>query len=118
MDSKLFSFIAASFTSLLWTSLPSIVITISLLICTCLIIRKYQHLGCFLLGIVWMASVGHWQYSLQLSSEQTSQPVQIIGEVSSLVIAEQNIRFNLNVTHIDAATSGFCKNFSSKLARA
>ncbi|AGH45300.1 hypothetical protein C427_3191 [Paraglaciecola psychrophila 170] len=47
-----------------------------------------------------MASVGHWQYSLQLSSEQTSQPVQIIGEVNSLVITEKNIRFNIKVTHI------------------
>lgn len=111
MDSKLFSFIAAAFTSLLWTSLPSIVITILLLICTCLIIRKYQHLGCFLLGLLWMASVGHWQYYLQLSSEQTSQPVQIIGKVSSLVIAEQNIRFNLNVTQLDGQHLIFSKTF-------
>jgi competence protein ComEC len=58
-----------------------------------------------------MASVGHWQYSLQLSSEQTSQPVQIIGEVSSLVIAKENIRFNLKVTHIDAETLLFAKTF-------
>jgi competence protein ComEC len=111
MDSKLFSFIAASFTSLLWTSLPSIVITILLLIFTCLIIGKYQHLGCFMLGIVWMASVGHWQYTLQLSSEQTSQPVQIIGKVSSLVIADQNIRFNLNVTQIDHQHLFFDRTF-------
>jgi len=111
MDSKLFSFIAASFTSLFWTSLPSIVITFSLLTVACLIIRKYQRLGCFLLGIVWMASVGHWQYSLQLSSEQTSQPVQIIGKVSSLVIAKQNIRFNLNVTQIDNQDLFFEKTF-------
>jgi competence protein ComEC len=47
-----------------------------------------------------MASVGHWQYSLQLSSEQTSQPVQIIGEVNSLVITKKNIRFNIKVTQI------------------
>jgi competence protein ComEC len=100
MDSKLFSFIAASFTSLWWTNLPSIVITLLLFMCACLTIRKNQHLGYFLLGIIWMASVGHWQYSLQLSSEQTSQPVQIIGEVNSLVITEKNIRFNIKVTHI------------------
>jgi competence protein ComEC len=111
MDSKLFSFIAASFTSLLWTSLPSIVFTLLLLMCTCLIIRKYQHLGCFLLGIVWMASVGHWQYTLQLSSEQTSQPIQIIGKVSSLVLAEKNIRFNLKVTQIEDQHLFFTKTF-------
>jgi competence protein ComEC len=111
MDSKIFSFIAATFTSLFWTSLPPIFITLSLLICACLIIRKHQHLGCFLLGIVWMASVGHWQYSLQLSSEQTNQPVNIIGEVSSLVIAAQNIRFNLKVTHIDDIHLLYAKTF-------
>jgi competence protein ComEC len=111
MHSKIFSFIAASFTSLLWTSLPSIVITILLLICACLIIRKYTHLGCILLGIVWMASVGHWQYSLQLSSDQTSQPLQIIGDISSLVIAERNIRFNLKVKQIDDNPIFFTKTF-------
>jgi competence protein ComEC len=111
MDSKLFSFIAASFTSLFWTSLPSIVITLLLFICACLIIRKHQHLGCFLLGIVWMASVGHWQYYLQLSSEQISQPIQIIGKVSSLVIVDQNIRFNLNVTQIDDKYLFYAKTF-------
>jgi competence protein ComEC len=58
-----------------------------------------------------MASVGHWQYSLQLSSEQTSQPVQIIGEVNSLVIAEQNIRFNLKVTQIADQHLLFAKIF-------
>ncbi|MBU3001767.1 DNA internalization-related competence protein ComEC/Rec2 [Paraglaciecola arctica] len=111
MDSKLLSFIAASFTSLLWTSLPSIDITILILFCTCLIIRKYQHLGCFLLGIVWMASVGHWQYTLQLSSEQTSRAIQIIGEVKSVVIADQNIRFNLRVTHIEGKALMFSRTF-------
>ena len=58
-----------------------------------------------------MASVGHWQYTLQLSSEQTSQPVQIIGEVSSLVIADQNIRFNINVTQIDHQAMFFARTF-------
>lgn len=111
MDSKLFSFIAASFTSLLWTSLPSIVFTFLLLICSCLLIKKYQHLGYFLFGIVWMASVGHWQYTLQLSSEQTSRPVQIIGKVSSLIIEDRNIRFNVNVSHIDQRSLYFTRHF-------
>jgi competence protein ComEC len=111
MDSKLFSFIAASFTSLLWTSLPSIVVTFLLLICVCLIIGKHQHLGCFLLGIIWIASVGHWQHSLQLSSDQTSQPIQIIGNVNSLVITERNIRFNIKVKQINDKPIFFAKTF-------
>ena len=48
-----------------------------------------------------MASVGHWQYSLQLSSEQTNQPVQIIGKVDSLVTEHQDIRFNFSVSQLD-----------------
>jgi competence protein ComEC len=111
MDSKLFSFVAASFTSLLWTRLPSIVIIIILLIYACLILRKLPQLSYFLLGIIWMASVGHWQYSLQLSSEQTIQPVQITGNVSSLVIADQNIRFNISVTQIGNEHLLFAKTF-------
>jgi competence protein ComEC len=111
MDSKIFCFIAATFSSLFWTSLPSIVIIILLLICASLIIRKYQHLGYFLLGIIWMAIVGHWQYSLQLSSDQTSQPLQIIGHVSSLVMTNRNIRFNLKVKQIDDTPLFVAKTF-------
>ena len=111
MDSKLFSFITASFTSLFWTSLPSIVVTLLLLICACMLVRKYQNLSCFLFGIIWMASVGHWQYSLQLSSVQSSQPVQIIGEINSLVIADKNIRFNIKVTQINDKHIFFDKIF-------
>ncbi|MFQ3192830.1 MAG: competence protein ComEC [Paraglaciecola sp.] len=111
MDSKLFSFIAASFTCLLWTSLPSTVITLLLLVCACLAIRSHPNLSCFLLGIIWMASVGHWQYSLQLSSEQTSQPVQIVGKVSRLVIAEKNIRFNIKITQLENQHLFFTKTF-------
>ena len=111
MDSKFCSFIAASLSSLFWTSLPCMFITLLLLVCAGLTIRKHQHLGCFLLGIVWMASVGHWQYYLQLSSEQISQPIQIIGKVSSVVIAEQNIRFNLKVTQIEDQHLFFAKRF-------
>jgi competence protein ComEC len=48
-----------------------------------------------------MASVGHWQYYLQLPSKQISQPIQIIGNVRSVVIAEKNIRFNIKVTQIE-----------------
>jgi competence protein ComEC len=58
-----------------------------------------------------MASVGHWQYSLQLSSEQTNQPVQITGKVSSLVITEKNIRFNINVIRIDDQHLFYAKTF-------
>jgi len=111
MDSKLLCFISASFTSLFWTSLPSVNITFLLLVCACLLFRKNQQLGCFLLGITWMSSVGHWQYSLQLSSKQTSQPVQIIGDVRSLVITDKNIRFNLNITQIDGKPLFYAKTF-------
>ena len=56
-----------------------------------------------------MASVGHWQYSLQLSWEQTNQPVQISGKISSLVIAQKNIRFNIKIIQIDDTPLLFAK---------
>ena len=101
MDNKLFSFIAAAITSLLWTSLPSLFTLILLLVAVLLFIRQQVHTTCFLIGITWMASVGHWQYSLQLSSAQTEKSVVVMGEVISLIHEKNNIRFNLSVSQID-----------------
>jgi competence protein ComEC len=124
MDGKLFSFIAGAFSSLLWTSLPSMPAIFILLILLTLFAKLNQHITFLLLGVVWMASVGHWQYSLQLSSEQTSQPVHIIGEVQSLVtrptgdhkqtsqqINQQNIRFNIKVNMLNNSNLLFSKTF-------
>ncbi len=48
-----------------------------------------------------MASVGHWQCSLQLSSSEISQQIRVTGQITSLIHEKNNLRFNLNVTHID-----------------
>ncbi|MCF2946988.1 DNA internalization-related competence protein ComEC/Rec2 [Paraglaciecola aquimarina] len=55
---------------------------------------------CFLIGICWMASVGHWQCSLQLPSEVFSKPIWVSGKVTNLVHKKKNVRFNLKVSHI------------------
>jgi competence protein ComEC len=101
MTGKLFIFIAGSFSSLFWSNLPTILI-IWLLIT--LVSSKY-----FLLGVIWMASVGHWQCSLQLSLTQISQPIVIQGKVISLLQPNGDSRFNLSVTHIDRQALYFAR---------
>ncbi|MFT2091066.1 DNA internalization-related competence protein ComEC/Rec2 [Paraglaciecola sp. 2405UD69-4] len=110
MDSKLFSFIAAAITSLIWTHLPSIFSIIFLIIVILAFAKRYAHFACFLIGIIWMASVGHWQYSLQLPTEQTSLPIVILGKVTTLVHQHNDVRFNLKLSHINAEKLTFSRN--------
>ncbi|WP_133469631.1 DNA internalization-related competence protein ComEC/Rec2 [Paraglaciecola marina] len=110
MDSKLFSFIAAAISSLIWTNLPSIFSIILLLGASFLFAKQFIHLAYFLIGIVWMASVGHWQYSLQLSSEQTSESIVVVGEITTLIHKRQEVRFTLKVTQINTNKLSFSRN--------
>jgi len=102
MDSKLFIFIAACLSTLLWTTLPAMHTTLLLGVITCICsFLRYWRLVAALLGLTWMASVGHWQYSLQLPKAQFSAPVLVEGEVLSLNHVTNNVRFNLSVEKID-----------------
>ncbi|MGS2720246.1 DNA internalization-related competence protein ComEC/Rec2 [Paraglaciecola aestuariivivens] len=111
MDNKLIGFIAGALTSLLWTSLPSVSITLFLFLLACYLIRLQLIFAFPILGIVWMASVGHWQGAMQLSSSQTSQPIHILGQVSSIVTSKNNIRFNFDVQCINQECFKLSKTF-------
>jgi competence protein ComEC len=111
MDSKLFIFIAACLSTLLWTALPPMHTTLLLGVLTCICsVLRYWRLVAALLGITWMASVGHWQYSLQLPKAQFSSPVLVVGEVMSLNHVTNNVRFNLSVKKIDRQTLSVDRN--------
>lgn len=102
MDAKLFSFIAGAFSSLCWTGLPSISFILLLLILLCVLFTTKHSLGClFLLGVIWMASVGHWQGALQLPSSQTSQAIFVEGKITDVIVSNQNPRFNFKVSKIN-----------------
>lgn len=103
MDSKLFIFISASMSSLYWTSLPSPVVTLCLLffVVISLYQQKTRTVAFALVGLSWMASVGHWQYSLQLPLSHIQQAVWVEGQVLSLQHEAVNPRFNLSVAKID-----------------
>jgi competence protein ComEC len=101
MDAKLFSFIAGTLTSLIWTSLPPIASIVLLVVVFWGIYKSHHCIAYMLLGIIWMASVGHWQGYLQLTSAQTSQPIIVKGQVASIVLDNKNIRFNLEVSCIN-----------------
>jgi competence protein ComEC len=101
MDSKFFSFITASFLSLWWTVLPPILYVVLFALIACLFYKRMPIIAYFIFGSIWMASVGHWQYALQLSSAQTAKPIQVIGKVQSLVHALDNVKFILKVRQIN-----------------
>ena len=105
MDSKLFIFIAACFSSLCWTGLPSIHLTIFclLLALICCCYRKTRLFAFGLLGFSWMASVGHWQYSLQLPLSKFEQAILVSGELESILHYGTEQRFNLLIEQIDGS---------------
>ncbi|MDU0355039.1 ComEC/Rec2 family competence protein [Paraglaciecola aquimarina] len=79
---------------------PVIVFFILTLILICAYAKKYANISSCLLGIVWMASVGHWQCTLQPSSQEISQPILLTGQIVSLIDTPNNTRFNLDVSHM------------------
>jgi competence protein ComEC len=98
MDSWVLSFITASIFSLLWYALPPLPILpiLSILSMVCLSLPYGKTVSGYLLGTVWMASVGHWQLSWQLPEVQTRQVVEVQGRVESLVSQDQRIIFNFS----------------------
>lgn len=101
MTSKLFIFIAGSFSCLFWPNLPSLSSLILLVLAALSLTVILPKCAYFLIGMIWMASVGHWQCSLQLSSLELSEPILVAGKVTSLIKSANDVRFNLSVTHID-----------------
>lgn len=89
--------------SLIWPSLPSPII-LPLLFVVALFAIKYPT-GVFLsggaFGIVWMASVGHWQVNWQLSTQEIRQIHKVTGSIESIVQNTERIRFNLRLSRID-----------------
>ncbi|MFT4942078.1 MAG: competence protein ComEC [Paraglaciecola sp.] len=103
MDGKLFSFIVASFSVLYWPILPPLHFLYIVLLASILCLRfTYgSYLVAAMLGIVWMASVGHWQRNLQLPMSQIASPISVIGTIGSLVHKQKQVRFNLEVEEIE-----------------
>jgi len=104
MDSRLFIFISASMSSLYWTSLPSLTVTVCLFVFAILSLffQKTRTAAFTLIGFSWMASVGHWQYSLQLPLTQIQQAIWVEGRVKSLTHELSHPRFNLNIDQIES----------------
>ncbi|WP_083881998.1 DNA internalization-related competence protein ComEC/Rec2 [Paraglaciecola polaris] len=111
MDGRLFSFIAASMSALFWLSLPAILI-LPIILCLAILLwrlpriisscKRFNHYcSCFLLGIFWMASVGHWQQTWQLQADDFTQGIWIQGRITSLIDGKQSPRFNLDISVIE-----------------
>lgn len=111
MDGRLFSFIAASMSALFWLSLPALFI-LPIILCLIILLWRWSHIIsnyqrvknlsiCFLLGIFWMASVGHWQQTWQLQEDDFTQGIWVKGKVASLIDSQTNTRFNLDISNVD-----------------
>lgn len=103
MDSKLFIFILGSISTLYWTRLPNFTLTLCLvcLAIVALLFQKTRIWAFALFGLCWMASLGHWQYSLQLPLAQIKQAIWVEGKVQTLEHEIKSARFNLNVEKIN-----------------
>ncbi|GAA0355239.1 DNA internalization-related competence protein ComEC/Rec2 [Bowmanella denitrificans] len=102
MDGWLFSFMTAAALCLLLPVLPSIYLLPALLF-GALAFGYQRHfiLSGLLTGLVWMASVGHWQLAWQLPDSKIRQVVVLEGQVESLLHEQSVQRFNLNVSGFD-----------------
>jgi competence protein ComEC len=102
MDSWVSTFILACIVSLLWHALPpvSILPILTILSIVCLLLPYGKTVSGYLLGTVWMASVGHWQLSWQLPELHTRQVVEVQGQVKSLMGENERVTFNFSVDQI------------------
>lgn len=109
-DSVILAFIIGSSSSLLWEELPSlrllsllllIVLLLGLLAAMAKYSSAFKILLSFTLGVIWTASVGHWQGYWQLPKQYYQQTVIVEGEVSSLVDRNEQSRFTLDVESLN-----------------
>lgn len=102
MNTWIVFFLLGCFSALCWSTLPS-----AALLCiaafVCLISVKYNRLALsgMLTGVIWLALVGYWQLSWQLPSSLVKQSVWVEGQITTVVLPANPIRFNLLVTRFN-----------------
>ncbi|MDF2179981.1 DNA internalization-related competence protein ComEC/Rec2 [Aliiglaciecola sp. CAU 1673] len=101
MDVWVCSFITACISALFWPHLPpgwslGLILFLSL---TLLRYRRFLLSG-LLAGILWMASVGYWQFAWQLQPSQQGVAMAIEGHVDSLISSNDIQRFNFRVKRL------------------
>lgn len=95
------SFVTTCISSLFWPELPPPII-LPLFIFVAVLAIKFPHgiyLSGGLVGIVWMASVGHWQVNWQLPNWEIRQITQVTGSIDSIVYESAHARFNFKLSH-------------------
>ena len=86
MEARLLGFIVGAVSAFFWPALPPIwfCIITAFIAFVCLIRRKRPLLGGFLIGILWLASVGHWQSRWQLPHTDINQNVIVDAVVENI----------------------------------
>lgn len=99
-------FVLASFSALLWPQLPPVSMLPAMLLLALLFL--YLGLNTFvsgsLLGIIWMASVGHCYLHWQLPKDKIHQVVTVMGKITTVMHASKDLRFQLQVQQLDGET--------------
>lgn len=103
LDKWIVSFVTIAVSSLVWPDLPSLILLLGLFVLACglFILPKGIFLCGAIFGVIWMASLGHWQLDWQLPRHQISQIHQISGTVNSIVRHSSQIRFNFVIDSIN-----------------
>ncbi|MCC2603843.1 DNA internalization-related competence protein ComEC/Rec2 [Planctobacterium marinum] len=99
MDRFLFSFITASATSLVWPGLLPVWTILVLLLLGIALLRKSTSLSGCCFGVLWMLSLGHWVNYTQPKQALFLQPVTLIGEIGTVLVPGNNLKFDLLATH-------------------
>lgn len=103
LDKWIVSFVTACLLFLLWPQLPP-AISLSPMVAAALLLWHWplgRYISGFLLGTVWIASVGHWQLHWQLPAQQIAQPVLVKGQIDSLVSQGERVRFNFVISELE-----------------
>ena len=122
MDSYLSAFILGCFSALLWSQLPSLALlaclmAVVLLFCYWISTSRFSStslpsylsklLLSLLLGVSWMASVGHWHSHWQLPERFYQQTVILEGQVETLIGAAPPYKIQILVAKINNETFYF-----------
>ncbi|WP_051275302.1 DNA internalization-related competence protein ComEC/Rec2 [Aestuariibacter salexigens] len=106
IDQWMVGFVIGSVSALTWPHLPAIpVLAIALIVAlaSALSVLRFPcqaSVSGLLLGVIWIASVGHWQYHLQRSVVNLRQPVVVTGQVTSVVDNRAPVTFDIATSSV------------------
>ncbi|WP_416308603.1 DNA internalization-related competence protein ComEC/Rec2 [Neptunicella sp. SCSIO 80796] len=109
MNTWIVFFVLGCFSALTWSELPSAAIVMMAAISSlfCLKFKRLTAMSGLLAGILWLSLVGYWKLSWQIPDDLVKQPVWVEGQVTSIVLPADSIRFNLQLSRFNQKAVAF-----------